>query len=81
LPQPIEAQAVGGLSENAQRCHYHAVTESRENFIVGPHKSESYHESLSLIMSLIMHLFRTNIHDLQINKCLQSLYVTTFEKL
>lgn len=32
-------------------------------------------------MSLIMHLFRTNIHDLQINKCLQSLYVTTFEKL
>jgi hypothetical protein len=55
--------------------------ESRENFIVGPHKSESYHESLSLIMSLIMHLFRTNIHDLQINKCLQSLYVTTFEKL
>jgi hypothetical protein len=36
---------------------------SRENFIVGPHKSDC------LIMSLIMHRFRTNIHDLQINKC------------
>ena len=62
MPQPIEAHAVGG--ENAQRSVTDAV--SRENFIVGPHKSR---KSDCLIMSLIMHRFRTNIHDLQINKC------------
>ena len=68
MPQPIEAQAVGGLRMPSALSLGHAHRVEKIS-IVGPHKSESYHERL------IMHLFRTNIHDLQINKCLQSLYV------